>query len=213
MGSIELIIGPMFSGKTSMLIDLYNQHNKIVSKKKPMFTQNKVFAINYDQDTRYGSDIIASHNDKKIPCTAINNLYSLEYHNDTQKFNLAEYVFINEAQFFTNLKSWVLNQVEKYNKNIILCGLDCDFKREKFGEIWDLIPHANKITKLNGTCSKCSSPSIYTHRISSETDQEVVGTSNYIPLCRMCYCSLNSRSLLNKDEYYVCKKQVILATY
>ena len=191
MGSLELIIGPMFSGKTSMLIDLYNEH-----KKKSMFTQNKVFAINYDKDTRYGSNVIASHDRKSIGCTSSNNLYDL---NDTQQFYSAEYVFINEAQFFTNLKSWVLDQVEKYNKNIILCGLDSDFKREKFGEIWDLIPHANKITKLSGTCSNCSNPSIYTHRISSETIQEVIGgLGNYIPVCRMCYCSLTSRTLLNK---------------
>ena len=67
----------------------------------------------------------------------------------------ADYIFINEAQFFTNLKNWVITIVERYNKNVILCGLDSDFKREKFGEILDLIPHAHKITKLNGTCTQC----------------------------------------------------------
>ena len=205
MGSLELIIGPMFSGKTSLLIDLYNKHNEsneVANKKKTLYNINKVIAINYDKDNRYGFNQISSHNGKTINCISINNLYDLIFSNDMHKLNLAEYIFINEAQFFKELKSWVLNQVETYNKNIILCGLDSDFKREKFGEIWDLIPHANKITKLSGICTKCSNPSIYTHRISTETEQEVIGTSNYIPVCRMCYCSLNRRELVNKEDYY-----------
>ena len=210
MGSLELIIGPMFSGKTSLLIDRYKEHNKEPTNKKKVIL-NKVFAINYDQDTRYGTNKISSHDGKEISCTSVNNLYELEYHNNSQKLNLSEYIFINEAQFFKDLKPWVLDKVENYNKNIILCGLDCDYKREKFGEIWDLIPHANKITKLSGTCTKCSSPSIYTHRIGIETEQEVIGINNYIPVCRTCYCSLNSRAILNTPNndnyglaYHVC---------
>ena len=203
MGSLELIIGPMFSGKTSLLIDLYYERNNVSSKKTPIFTKNKVFAINYDKDIRYGCNIISSHNGKKIDCTSVENLYDLNYHDNRQKLIFAEYIFINEAQFFKDLKIWVLEQLEKYNKNIILCGLDSDFKREKFGDIWDLIPHANKITKLTGSCSKCSNPSIFTHRISSEIQQEVVGTNNYIPLCRTCYYSLNSRVILNTNDVLI----------
>ena len=112
-----------------------------------------------------------------------------------------EYIFINEAQFFKDLKSWVLFQVETCNKNVILCGLDSDYKREKFGEILDLIPHANKITKLYGNCSKCDNESIYTHRISNEINQEVIGTDNYIPVCRTCYNSLNFKKI-NSNRYY-----------
>ena len=65
------------------------------------------------------------------------------------------------------------------------------WKLEKFGEILDLIPHATKITKLQGICSKCENKSIYTHRISNETQQEIIGTNNYIPVCRSCYLKLN----------------------
>ena len=180
MGYLELIIGPMFSGKTELLIKMYNEKNNEKSngsnKKNLVLNKNKVFAINYDKDIRYGSNKIASHNGNEINCISINNLYDLEYHESTQKLYMAEYIFINEAQFFKDLKQWVLDLIEKYNKNIILCGLDSDFKREKFGEILDLVPHADKVTKLSGSCTKCSSTSIYTHRISNETEQEVIGT-------------------------------------
>ncbi len=191
MGSLELIIGPMFSGKTSRLIELYNQYNNIQNKKNIIVNKNRVFAINYDKDIRYGVNKITSHNGKEIDCTSTNNLYALEYNENSNKLNLAEYIFINEAQFFKDLKEWVLIQIEKYGKNIILCGLDSDYKREKFGQIWDLIPHANKITKLTGTCNNCNKPSIYTHRLTNESEQEIIGTNNYIPLCRVCYCQIN----------------------
>lgn len=181
MGFIEIIIGPMFSGKTSKLIHLYNER-----------LNDKIMAINYDKDTRYGKNKIVSHDGDSINCIALHCLDDIWNSKYEKSILDTDFIFINEAQFFNNLKNWVLNIVEKYNKNVILCGLDSDFKREKFGELLDLIPHSHKITKLNGTCSKCSEPSIYTHRITKETEQEVIGIDNYIPLCRTCYLSLNS---------------------
>jgi len=187
----------MFSGKTSQLIELYNKEKSITNNKK-------ILAINYDKDTRYNVNEITSHDGETVKCISINNLSELK---ETvvfwSKLEQAEYIFINEAQFFKGLKEWVLFQIEHYNKNIILCGLDSDFKREKFGEILDLIPHANTISKLSGLCSKCHNPSIYTHRISNETDQEVIGINNYTPVCRTCYLYLNSSKNTDvKNENY-----------
>ena len=192
MGYIELIAGPMFSGKTSLLIELYNEFYS--SNKK-----NEILAINYDKDIRYGINQIISHDGLAINCISINELSELfTSHTYKSKLESAKYIFINEAQFFKNLKDWVLNQVEVHDKNIILCGLDSDFKRERFGELIDLVPHANKVTKLSGTCTKCSNQSIYTHRISNEIEQEVIGTNKYISVCRKCYYLLNN----NFDTQY-----------
>lgn len=188
MCSLELIIGPMFSGKTSLLIEKKNLLCSVSENK------DKILAINYAKDTRYGeSNKIISHDGLSIDCIAINEFTDI-YENEiySQALNSASYIFINEAQFFKNLKTWVLNEVEVSYKNVILCGLDSDFKREKFGEILDLVPHANKVTKLSGKCTKCHNPSIYTHRVTDETDQEVIGVDNYIPVCRACYNILNS---------------------
>jgi thymidine kinase len=194
MGYLELITGPMFSGKTSVLIEQYNEHIT-------MYNKNDIIAINYDKDIRYGSNKIISHNGLSIDCISINELSELsENFTLNRKLESAKYIFINEAQFFKNLKSWVLFMIETHDKNIVLCGLDSDYKREKFGEILDLVPHADKITKLCGTCTKCSCKSIYTHRISDETEQEVIGVDNYIPVCRKCYNYLhfNSNSNISK---------------
>jgi len=184
MGYLKIIIGPMFSGKTSMLIDLYNQ------EKNTKNVLDNIIAINYDKDIRYGVNKIVSHDRQEIDCISINNLDELSnYEADYNKLKLAKTIFINEAQFFQDIKMWVLNQVENYDKNVILCGLDSDYKREKFGELLDLIPHADILIKLYGHCSStdCKNKSLYTHRLTNETTQEVIGTDNYIPVCRSCY--------------------------
>ena len=176
MSYLELIVGPMFSGKTSELIKIYEEKKT---------AGESVFAINYDKDTRYGDDKIVSHDQKSIYSI---NLASLSEVNTDHAvaFNKADWIFINEAQFFKDLKPWMLRNLQNSNKNFILCGLDSDFKREKFGELLDLLPHADKITKLYGTCHYCNNKSLYTHRLSNEVEQEVIGVKNYVPICRSC---------------------------
>ena len=194
MGFLTIIIGPMYSGKTERLIDLYNE-NKFIKQNNNSYIEcsDKLLAINYDKDTRYGVNKIISHNKKEMDCISINNFEELLYtQNDKKKLDTAKYIYINEAQFFKNLKIWVLTQIEEYDKNIILCGLDSDFKRDKFGEILDLIPHADQLIKLYGKCSKCNNKSLYTYRLTGETNQEVIGSDNYIPVCRNCYNILNN---------------------
>lgn len=192
-GFLEIILGPMFGGKTTQLINRYNEitDNEITDNLNSNI-QPHVLTINYDKDTRYSTNQIVSHDGKTLDCNFIHELEDIDRIPELlSKLNNSKFIFIDEAQFFKNLKNWVLYQVDHNNKHIILSGLDSDFKREKFGEILDLIPHSNKITKLTGTCLKCSNPSIYTHRISNEIEQEVIGNDNYIPVCRKCYNDFN----------------------
>ena len=185
MGSLELIIGPMFSGKTKFLISRYKE---IITTN----TNNFILVINYYKDTRYGADSIISHDVESISAinisllSIINNLFEISNSSEINNFN---YILINEGQFFPDLKESVITLVEHYKKNVIICGLDCDYKQEKFGQIWDLIPHADKLIKLQGKCNNCSNKSLFTHRLSNEVVQELIGTYNYIPLCRNCYNS------------------------
>jgi thymidine kinase len=74
-------------------------------------------------------------------------------------------------------------------KKIYICGLDGDFERKKFGTILDLIPLCDKVTKLTSLCSQCKdgTPGIFSMRLTSEKEQTVVGSDNYIPVCRKCY--------------------------
>ena len=176
MGSLELIIGPMFSGKTKLLISRYKEITNT--------TSNNILVINYYKDTRYSSNSIVSHDGESIPAinmSVINNLFYLN------NFNNYNYIIINEGQFFPDLKDAVIKLIELYNKNVVICGLDCDYKQEKFGQIWDLIPHADKLIKLQGKCNNCSNKSLFTHRLTNEVSQELIGTHNYIPVCRKFY--------------------------
>ena len=184
MSLMELIIGPMFSGKTTQLIRRYNDI-------KMTNSDNKLLVINHIIDSqRYKNNSVVSHDGVEIPSLSITKLSEANQIIETNK--ILEYIFINEGQFFEDLHQWVTNILETTNINIIICGLDSDYKREKFGQIWNLIPHANQIDKLCGTCSNCSNKSIFTHRITEDKGQVVVGTVNYIPVCRRCYTKLNS---------------------
>jgi thymidine kinase len=179
MGSLEIIMGPMFSGKTEALIEKYKT-----------LSSSNIMSFNFFKDTRYGDNVIASHSGLSIPCKNIQTI-SETIHN-VKDAETTEYILINEAQFFSDLKENVVKLVETYNKKVIICGLDCDYKREKFGEMWDLIPYADTVIKLKGKCNNCNNDSLFTHRISKEQQQELIGNDIYIPLCRKCYKILNT---------------------
>lgn len=179
MGSLDLIYGCMFSGKTSKLIDIYN-----LKKDK-----HKCLVINYIFDKRYtNDDKIVSHDKESINCVCIQELEELT---NSDKLYKAEYIFINEAQFFKDLKNWVLYVKIILEKNVILCGLDLDFKRERFGELMDLIEYASNVYHMKGKCEKCDKESLFTHRLVDNDNQVLIGSSEYIPVCKECWEKLN----------------------
>jgi len=181
-GYLELIIGPMFSGKTSELLEIY---------KKCKFCSIPVVIINHVCDKRYHETLVSSHDKNMAPCLQANNLTDIwhsEVNNDTNMLRRADVILINEGQFFSDLYDVVIDML-RCNKKIYICGLDGDFERKKFGSILDLIPLCDKITKLTSLCSICKdgTPGIFSMRLSEETLQTVVGSDNYIPVCRKCY--------------------------
>lgn len=173
-GYLELIIGPMFSGKTSRLVEIYNQC---------IFCDISVLVINHSIDNRYDDELLSTHDKIKIPCIKTNKL-------NNGKINVknSDVILINEGQFFDDLCDAV-NDMLKQNKKVYICGLDGDFERKKFGKILDLIPLCDKITKLTSLCSTCKNGTkgIFSMRITNEKEQTVVGFDNYMPACRKCY--------------------------
>ena len=178
-GYLELFIGPMFSGKTSKILELYKQLK---------FCNITVLVINYAEDKRYHSENLSTHDKIMIPCVSDLLLHNIIENRD---INIDEYdtILINEGQFFPDLFDCVKTLVDEKKKNVYICGLDGDFKREKFGSLLDLIPICDNVTKLTSLCVNCKNgtKAIFTHRISNESEQKVIGSSNYIPLCRKCY--------------------------
>lgn len=178
VGYLELIIGPMFSGKTTRLIEHYKAYK---------FIGKKIVVINYELDVRYSDVALSSHDRIEIPCIFSKTL-------DPALWRDADVVLINEGQFFDDLLPSVLNMIEVHNKRVHVCGLDGDFKRQQFGAILELIPYCDKVEKLSAFCSKCrdGTLAIFSHRVTGEDAQIVIGADNYMPLCRGCYNELST---------------------
>jgi thymidine kinase len=167
----------MFSGKTSALLEIY---------KKCKFCNIPVSIINHEMDKRYDETMISTHDKIMAPCLQANllsEIWSKDY--DLQN---SDVILINEGQFFDDLYDVVFDMLQK-NKKVYICGLDGDFERKKFGQILDLIPICDKINKLTSLCSLCKdgTPGIFSMRLSCEKVQTIIGSDNYIPVCRNCY--------------------------
>ncbi len=194
-GYLEIILGSMYSGKTSRLVEIYNQCK---------FCDIPVAVINHDIDNRYHEELMSTHDQIKIPCIKTNRLSNI-WKPDIKGFSdkrfdnvqasgnclitkFSEVILINEGQFFDDLFE-VVNDMVNHGKKVYVCGLDGDFERKKFGQMLDLIPLCDKVTKLTSLCSKCKNgtPGIFSMRLTNEKEQTIVGSQNYIPVCRSCY--------------------------
>jgi len=202
---LELFIGPMFSGKTSKLVEIYKQC---------IFCNIPVAVINHSIDKRYDDTLLSTHDKVMIPCIQTSKLKDVWYYEldnvvlhssddsqitesdqvvlhrleDSCKLITADVILINEGQFFEDLLPAVEHMLQ-HNKKIYVGGLDGDFERKKFGQILDLIPLCDKVTKMTSLCGICKNgtPGIFSKRITSEKEQTVVGSDNYIPVCRACF--------------------------
>jgi thymidine kinase len=194
-GYLEIILGSMYSGKTSRLVEIYKQCK---------FCNITVAVINHSIDNRYDDNLLSTHDKIKIPCIKTEKLFDLwsEYISfegnielisrvkDKFKVATSDVILINEGQFFPDLFDFV-NKLLTLDKKVYVCGLDGDFERKKFGSILDLIPLCDKVNKLTSLCSLCKNgtPGIFSMRLTNEKEQTVVGSDNYIPVCRKCYDS------------------------
>ena len=175
-GSLELIIGPMFSGKSTELIRQIRRRKTI---------NKKVLVIKPAIDTRYNNKL-TSHNFESENCVVLDNLKDIE----TDEINKHDTIVIDEGQFFTDLKENVINWVDTQNKDVIIGGLDGDFERKPMGQILDLIPHADKYTKLRALCKICNdgTDAIFSKRkINVSNNILIGGEESYIPVCRKHY--------------------------
>jgi thymidine kinase len=171
MGRLELIIGNMFSGKSTELIRRINRKKSI---------NKKSIIINYIQDNRYSSNSISTHDLVKVNCVKVEKLL------DLPENLLKEYdsIFIDEGQFFQDLYTFVTKFIDKH---IVISGLDGDFLQKPFGQILSLIPLCDTVDKLCAYCKICNNGTLapFTKKITKEIVQiDIGGSDKYIPVCR-----------------------------
>jgi thymidine kinase len=189
--AIQIYFGPMYSGKTTKLMEIYNQDNE----NKTIIDYNMV---DLSKDLVYRG-ILTNHNNN-----IINNILktrTLKNLNDIKNYSIvgddlknqlfnefinSKHVYINEAQFYPDLKDFVL-KLQQMGKTIYLFGLDSDYNQNKFGHIYELIPYAEQVYKMKGKCNLCDNKSLISHRVTEKKELIVTDPKEYIPLCVNCY--------------------------
>jgi len=174
--SLEIVLGPMFSGKSSYAL-AYIRKQKAIAR--------NVVAVKPSIDTRYSHDEIVTHNQERVPCVVWNPSTPLT----PNRFVLqADCVVIEEAQFFKGLPAFC-QYMMGIGVHLVLVGLDGDTRRQPFREILDCIPYANKVTKLNALCQCCKdgTEAPYTryreNSTSTEGQVDVGGAEKYEAVC------------------------------
>jgi len=189
--SLELYLGSMFAGKSSAVI-------AVLRRKAVVGIQT--LCITHSADTRYSENAIASHNGESYPAMAVSELMPVL---KSEEFRSSSYIIIEEANFFPDLKQFVLIAVETLHKHVICVGLDGDYERKPFGQVLSLIPYADEIKKFKALCSVCKdgTDACFTDRISGATDQLVVGgAEKYQALCRYHFCKKMNARLCSDEE-------------
>ena len=173
-GSIEVITGSMFSGKTEELIRRL---------RRASFAGLKVEIFKPSLDKRYSETRVVSHDDKSIISTPVDNASAiLLYVGDV------DVVGIDEAQFFDASIVEVCNKLADDGIRIVVAGLDMDFMGKPFGPMPALLAIAEYVTKVHAICMRCGNLAQYSFRKSEEEQVVLLGEKNlYEPLCRKCY--------------------------
>jgi thymidine kinase len=173
-GSIEVITGSMFSGKTEELIRRL---------RRAQFSGLKVEIFKPSLDKRYSETRVVSHDEKSIISTPVDNASAiLLFAGDVNVIG------IDEAQFFDNSIVEVCNKLADNGIRIVVAGLDMDFMGKPFGPIPALLAIAEYVTKVHAICMRCGNLAQYSFRKSEEDQIVVLGEKDkYEPLCRNCY--------------------------
>lgn len=173
-GSIEVICGSMFSGKTEELLRRL---------KRAEFAKLKIAVFKPQVDVRYDEGKLVSHDSNTITSNRIQNPIDI-----LNMVTEMEVVAIDEAQFFDNELIAVCNKLADDGKRVIIAGLDMDFLGKPFGVMPQLLAIAEHVTKVHAICIDCGSIANHSFRLTkSKALVELGEKEEYKPLCRNCF--------------------------
>ena len=193
--SLELLIGPMFAGKSSAIQSVVRRHQSLGWA---------VFVVTNAMDTRYSAEpMIVNHDKQMIPAVATAALIPMLERVD---YKAARLVVIEEAQFFADLVPFVQQVVDVDRKHCVVVGLDGDAERRPFGDVLKLVPYCDRVTKLTSMCKRCGdgTPALFTFAAgeaataaSSAGVPCVGGAEAYVPLCRKHYLEAHAATTVS----------------
>lgn len=183
MGRLEVIVGPMFSGKTEELIRRLNRA-QVAGKKVVLFKP----AI----DNRYSEEDVVSHSGHSMKAISVSGTWIIP---DYIRANDADVIGVDEGQFFDNMLGIYLADFLHEDKIVIVSGLDKDFACEGFGVMPDFMLMSDRLDKLTAICNKCGSEDgSFTQRLVNGKPAAldgptilVGGTESYEARCRQHY--------------------------
>ena len=178
-GSIEVICGSMFSGKTEELLRRLRRA-KIARQTVEIFKPTI--------DIRYDEADVVSHDKNAIASTPVDNSANI-----LLLSSQVDVVGIDEAQFFDEGLVEVAQQLADQGIRVVIAGLDMDFRRQPFGPMPGLCAIADSVTKVHAVCVECGRLASYSFRRVQGDQQVMLGELNeYSPLCRTCYRKCSS---------------------
>jgi thymidine kinase len=174
-GWIEVICGPMFSGKSEELIRRLRR--AIIARKRVEVFKPAI-------DNRYSADEIVSHGDLRMMSQVVANASEILERIDWR----AQVIGVDEANFMGPGLVDVAQRLADSGKQVIIAGLDTDYLGRPFPPIPDLLAHAESITKTLAICMRCGNPAKHTQRLRGSEELIVVGASDmYEARCRRCF--------------------------
>jgi thymidine kinase len=181
-GMLEVICGPMFSGKSEELIRRL---------RRAKIAQQRVITFKPQIDNRYGLEYVVSHDGNKVdakPLAQVHEIIEIVHANN------AMVIGIDEAQFFSQELVSVVCQLINENRRVIVAGLDLDFRGTPFGCMPLLLAIADKVSKLQAICTQCGHDAHFTQRLvngnPARYDDPVImigAQEAYQARCRGCY--------------------------
>jgi thymidine kinase len=181
-GWIEVVVGPMFSGKSDELI------RRI---KRALIARQRVQVFKPRIDDRYHVADVSSHDGRRAEAVPVRDSIELRaYLTDP----LPDVVAVDEVQFFDAALTKLVLELADKGVRVICAGLDMDFRGEQFGIMPELLARAEYVEKLYAVCPVCGAPATRTQRFvngkPARYDDPVilVGASEaYEPRCRKCH--------------------------
>jgi len=180
---LEVVCGPMFSGKTEELI------RRI---RRVEYARMRAIVFKPEIDTRYDKDMIVSHSEQKISSVPVANVSRIRAYlgSCSKPFHV---VGLDEVQFFDKDVIFLCEDLVRSGVRVIAAGLCEDYLGRPFGPMPELLAHADMVTKLWAVCMKCGAPASKSHRLTrpghkKADDQVLVGAASiYEARCRACH--------------------------